>query len=322
MKLVVQIPCYNEEDTLPAVVAEIPRFVPGFDTVEILVVDDGSNDRTVEVARALGVDHIVRHRQNQGLARAFRTGLDAALAAGADVVVNTDGDNQYAGADIPRLTEPILAGTADIVVGDRQTHNIRHFSPIKKRLQALGSFMVRSLSGARIPDAVSGFRAISRSAALQLNIISPFSYTTEMLIQAGNKQLAIASVPVRTNPPTRRSRLARTTVEFLGKSTLTMARTHAMYKPLSTFFAIGGVLALVGVVPILRFLYFFVMGDGTGHIQSLVLGGVLVVVGFVTLMIGIVADLINFNRHLIEITLEKVRRLELEHSATRKEPYR
>ena len=322
MKLIVQIPCYNEEDTLPAVVADIPRFVPGFDTVEILVVDDGSTDRTVEVARALGVDHIVCHRQNQGLARAFRTGLDAALAAGADVVVNTDGDNQYAGADIPRLTAPILAGTADIVVGDRQTHHVPHFSRIKKRLQALGSFMVRSLSGTRIPDAVSGFRAISRSAALQLNIISPFSYTTEMLIQAGNKQLAIVSVPVCTNPPTRRSRLARTTVEFLGKSTLTMARTYAMYKPLSTFFAIGGVLTVIGVLPILRFLYFFAMGDGTGHIQSLVLGGVLVVVGFVTLMIGIVADLINFNRHLIEITLEKVRRLELESSAAREEQYR
>jgi glycosyltransferase involved in cell wall biosynthesis len=322
MKLLVQIPCYNEADTLPTVVADIPRFVPGFESVEILVVDDGSADGTADVARALGVEHVVRHSTNQGLARAFRSGLDACLAAGADVIVNTDGDNQYAGADIPLLTAPILAGEADIVVGDRQTGTIRHFSPVKKAFQRLGSRMVRALSGTRVPDAVSGFRAMSRDAALQLNIISPFSYTTEMLIQAGNKQLAIVSVPVRTNPPTRRSRLAASTPEFLSRSGLTMARTYAMFKPLSTFLIIGGAVLAVGVVPILRWLYFFVTGDGTGHIQSLVLGGVLVVVGFMILMIGIVADLINFNRQLIEITLEKVRRLELERSAAPEERHR
>ena len=319
MKLIVQIPCFNEASTLPGVVEDIPRHVPGFDSVEILVVDDGSMDGTSDVARALGVDHVVRHSMNQGLARAFRTGLEASLVAGADVIVNTDGDNQYVGADIPLLTAPILAGTADIVVGDRQTETVRHFSSVKKALQRLGSFMVRILSGTQVPDAVSGFRAMSRAAALQLNIVSPFSYTTEMLIQAGNKQLAITSVPVRTNSPTRRSRLVGGTPEFLSRSALTMARTYAMFKPLSTFLIIGAGVLLVGVLPIIRFLYFFLTGDGTGHIQSLVLGGVLVMVGFMILMIGIVADLINFNRQLIEITLEKVRRLELERSCGRQE---
>jgi glycosyltransferase involved in cell wall biosynthesis len=310
MKLIVQIPCYNEEETLPAVVRDIPRSIPGIDRVEILVVDDGSTDRTAEVAREVGVDHVVRHTTNKGLARTFRTGLDACLALGADIVVNTDGDNQYAGADIPRLVEPILEGRADIVIGDRQTATLDHFSPLKKGLQKLGSFMVRRLSGTRVPDAVSGFRAISRSAALHLNIVSPFSYTIEMLIQAGSKQLEIASVPVGTHRVARTSRLFRSTPHFVARSGETMARMYAMYKPLSTFFIIGAAIGLVGLVPILRFLYFFAVGQGAGHIQSLVLGGALVIIGVMALLIGLVADLINFNRQLIEITLEKVRRLE------------
>lgn len=310
MKLIVQIPCYNEAQTLPRVVEEIPRRIPGFDIVEILVVDDGSIDGTAQVAEGLGVDHVVRHRRNQGLARAFRTGLDTCLALGADVIVNTDGDHQYRGKDIPALTQPILEGRADIVVGDRQTAGIEHFSLLKRRLEGLGSSVVRWLSRTQVPDAVSGFRAISRNAALNLNIVSPFSYTIEMLIQAGNKRFAIETVPVETNCVTRRSRLAASMPRFIVRSVATMVRMYSMYRPLAAFSAIGSVIGVIGIAPILRFLYFWAIGQGDGHIQSLVLGGVLILVGFVTLMIGLVADLINFNRQLLEMALERVRRLE------------
>jgi len=312
MKLIVQIPCYNEEPTLRSVVLSIPRRIEGVHRVELLVVDDGSTDHTVELARQLGVDHIVSHTNNRGLARSFRTGLDACLARGADIIVNLDGDNQYHAGDIPRLIRPILDGTADVVVGDRQTHAIAHFSPVKRRLQVLGSRVVRALSGTSVPDAVSGFRAVSREAALQLNIVSPFSYTIEMLIQAGHKRLAVASVPVRTNGPTRPSRLFTSARQFIGRSVGTMVRMYAMYKPLTTFVSIGAVLFLAGAIPVLRFLYYWLGGSGAGHLQSLVLGGVLIILGCVTLLVGLVADLINFNRQLIELTLEKVRRLELE----------
>jgi len=312
LKLIVQIPCYNEERTLPDVVRSIPRHIRGVDRVEILVVDDGSSDRTVAVARELGVDHIVRHTNNKGLARTFRTGLDACLALGADIIVNTDGDNQYDARDIAELIRPILEGAADIVVGDRQTQHIEHFSPLKRKLQAFGSQAVRALSGTNVPDTVSGFRAISQHAALQLNIVSPFSYTIEMLIQAGRKQLAVASVPIRTNAPTRPSRLFKGVMQFIVRSLATMVRMYAMYKPLATFVSIGAALFIAGAIPILRFLYFWSLGESIGHVQSLVLGGVLVILGCVTLLIGLVADLINFNRQLIELTLAKVRRLEIE----------
>src|SRR5687767_1637676 len=314
MKLIVQIPSYNEERTLPDVVRNIPRHFVGVDRVEILVVDDGSTDGTVAIARQMGVDHIVRHKANEGLARAFRTGLDACLALGADVIVNIDGDNQYDPAEIPHLIRPILTGAADIVIGDRQPELVEHFSPTKRKLQALGSSVVKSLSGTDVPDAVSGFRAISKEAAIKLNIVSSFSYTTEMVIQAGRKNLAVTSVPIRTNAPTRPSRLFRSTWQFVARSMVTMVRTFAMYKPLTTFVFIGTVLFVAGTLPILRFLYYWMSGSGQGHVQSLVLGGVLVILGCVTLLVALVADLIGFNRQLIEITLEKVRRMECETS--------
>lgn len=311
MKLIVQIPCLNEEVTLPATVADIPRAIDGIDSIEILVVDDGSTDRTVEVARSLGVHHVVSLTSNRGLAVAFRTGLDACLKAGADIIVNTDADNQYAGADIPLLVQPVLSGRADIVVGDRQTRNIGHFSPLKKGLQWLGSAVVRRLSGTNVPDAVSGFRAISREAALRINIVSGFSYTIEMLIQAGRKGMKVISVPIRTNEVLRESRLFKSIPHFVFRSLSTMLRIYLMYKPLRAFVGLGLVLAVIGLLPIIRFLYFYLIGDGAGHIQSLVLGGVLVVIAVISLVVGLLADLIGFNRQLLEINLEKTREIEL-----------
>lgn len=312
MKLIVQIPCYNEDKTLPLTVADIPREIDGIDRVEILVIDDGSTDRTVEVARSIGVDHIIVNKRNCGLASSFRRGLDISLKLGADVIVNTDGDNQYAGWDIPKLVKPIVEGSADIVIGDRQTDTIEHFSQGKKLLQKLGSSMVRKLSGTDVPDTVSGFRAYSRDAALQINIVSSFSYTIETVIQAGKKQLAVRSVPVETNPKTRESRLFKSIPDFLMRQANTIVRMYSMYQPLRVFFVIGLVLTVLGIIPILRFLFFYFSGDGGGHIQSLVLGGTFTILGFITFLIALVADLIGFNRQLLETALEKIRRLELQ----------
>ncbi len=310
-KLIVQIPCFNEEQTLAQTVADIPRRIEGIDRVEVLIVDDGSTDRTIETARACGVDHVIRHRANRGLARSFRSGIDACLRLGADIIVNTDGDNQYPGKDIPRLIRPILDGSADFVIGDRQTREIAHFSPFKKRLQALGSTVVRRLAGLEVPDAVSGFRAMSRDMALHINIVSPFSYTIETVIQAGKKHFAVASVPIQTNADTRPSRLFKSLPRFIERSVTTMLRTYVMYQPLRVFLAIGLVLLVLGGLPVLRFLIYYFAGEGEGKIQSLVLGGALIVLGGVTLLFGMIADLINFNRQLVETTLEKVRRIEL-----------
>lgn len=307
MKLVVQIPCLNEEATLARTIADIPRRIDGVDSVEVLVIDDGSTDRTAEVARMAGADHVVVNTRNVGLAWSFRRGLDAALAAGADVIVNTDGDNQYAGAGIPALIAPILRGDADIVVGDRETAKLAHFSPVKKFLQRVGSAVVRRLSGVDVPDAVCGFRALSRDAALQLNIVSKFSYTTEMLIQAGKRRISVASVPIRTNEVARASRLFRSIPQFIALTVGTMLRTYAMYQPLRMFFYIGIALLVLGVLPMVRFLYFYAIGDGAGHIQSLVIGGSLLVMGFVTFLVGLVADLIATNRVLLERLLESDR---------------
>lgn len=310
IKLIIQVPCFNEAESLPETLLALPRTIPGIDTVEILIIDDGSSDATSEVARRWGVHHIVRHRRNRGLAAAFQTGLDAALGAGADIVVNTDADNQYDARDIAALVQPIMDGRADIVIGDRQVSTNAHFGPIKRQLQALGSAIVQRLAGARVPDAVSGFRAISRAAAQRICIVSSFSYTTEMLIQAGRNRMAILSVPIRTNAVARPSRLFSSVPRFIMNTGLTMARAYAMYNPLRLFVAMGAVATLAGLAPILRFLYFYAIGEGDGHVQSLVLGGVLIILGMVSMMFGIVADLVGRNRQLLEATLERVRRIE------------
>ncbi|QXQ05458.1 glycosyltransferase family 2 protein [Sphingosinicellaceae bacterium] len=321
MKLIVQIPCFNEEATLAQTVADIPRKIPGVDVVEILVIDDGSSDRTVEVARDCGVDYIVRSKHNVGLGLTFRTGLDTALALGADIIVNTDGDNQYFGGDIPKLIEPILAGRADVVVGDRETSSISHFSGNKRRLQTFGSRVVRRLSGVVVPDAVSGFRAISREAAFKLNILSKFSYTIEMLIQVGTKRISYASVPIRSNAKTRESRLFKGIRQFITRQAVTTLRMYSMYQPLRVFGVLGLAAAVTGLIPIVRFVIYYAMGEGEGKIQGLVIGGALLIVGLLTLLLGLIADLINHNRQLIEITLEKVRLLEDAQRGTAARPH-
>ena len=315
MKLIVQIPCLNEALTLPQTIAEIPRQIDGVDVVEVLVIDDGSTDETARIALRAGADHIVRHKTNKGLAQAFRSGIDAALEIGADIIVNTDADNQYPGRFIPDLIRPILENKADIVVGDRQVRQNPNFSWSKRRLQALGAWVVGSLSGISIPDAVSGFRAISREAAMRLNVVSPFSYTIETLIQAGTHQMMVTAVPIETNPKTRRSRLFRSIPQFIMHSLMTMVRIYTMYHPLRMFGYIGILLGIVGLVPIVRFVYLYFFESGAGHIQSLILGGILLLMGFVTMLVALLADLINFNRRLIESTLQKIRALEHERSS-------
>jgi glycosyltransferase involved in cell wall biosynthesis len=310
MKLIIQIPCYNEAESLPATLLALPRAIPGVDSIEYLVIDDGSRDGTSDVARRWGVHHVVSHRANRGLAAAFQSGIDAALAAGADIIVNTDADNQYDARDIGALIAPILEGEADVVIGDRQVRENVHFGRGKRVLQAFGSAIVQRFSSTRVPDAVSGFRAMSRAAAQRIYIVSSFSYTTEMLIQAGRRRMAIASVPVRTNAVARPSRLFSSIPQFILNTAVTMARTYAMYNPLRVFVAAGGVAAVAGLIPIFRFLYFFAIGEGTGHVQSLVLGGVLMILGVVSIMFGIVADLVGRNRQILETVLERVRRIE------------
>ena len=310
MKLIVQIPCLNEEQTLAETVADIPRKIDGIDEVCVMVIDDGSTDRTHEVARACGVDYIVHHTKNRGLARTFRTGLEASLKLGADIIVNTDADNQYNGADIPKLVKPIVEGKANMVIGDRQTDKIQHFSFLKKRLQNLGSYVVRKLSETDVADAVSGFRAIDRDLALQLNIVTSFSYTIETVIQTGKKHYAVMSVPIGTNPQTRPSRLFKSIPNFIERSLSTMVRTYVMYQPLRAFFYAGMVTLIIGMLPVLRFVYYYLIGEGGGKLQSLVLGGSLIVLGGIILLVGVIADLINFNRQLLEMTLVRVRRIE------------
>jgi len=312
VKLIIQIPCYNEESTLPQTVRDLPPALPGVDEIEYLVIDDGSTDRTAEVARELGVHHIVRLGQNRGLAAAFVAGLETALKTGADLIVNTDADNQYRGEDIARIIKPILEGRADIVVGDRGVGSVPDFSPLKRRLQQCGSWIVQQAAGVAIPDATSGFRALSREAALRTIVLSEYSYTLETLIQAGTRRMAVEYVPVRTNPQTRRSRLMRSLPHYLVNSTATILRTYTMYRPLRVFLLLGGLMTTGGTVLGIRFLYFYLIGLGGGHVQSLILAAILTIVGFQVCLIGLMADLIGFNRKIMEETLYRVRRLELE----------
>jgi glycosyltransferase involved in cell wall biosynthesis len=312
MKLIIQIPCLNEEQQLPGTLGDLPRTVDGFDVVEWLVVDDGSTDRTVEVARACGVDHIVRLPQNRGLAAAFQAGLDAALKLGADVVVNTDADNQYRAEDIPALVEPILAGRADLVIGDRQVSSIEEFSAAKKRLQHVGSWVVRKASGTQVPDTTSGFRAYSREAALQLTVVNQYTYTIESIIQAGRSLSAVDHVPVRTNPKTRESRLFRSNFGYIRRNALTITRVFAAYAPLRFFGTIAFVLALAAAACFLPFFIDWITtGDRSGRLQSLLAGSILSVMAFQTLVLGIVADLVGANREVSQRVLERVRRVEL-----------
>jgi len=309
MKVVVQIPCLNEEATLPLVLKSIPTKIYGVDEIITLVIDDGSTDKTVEVARRHGVKHFVHHTRNQGLGRSFHDGVMKALELGADIVVNTDGDNQYPQDRIGDLVQPVLRGEADIVIADRQTHTIEHFSAAKKLLQKLGSAVVSKAAGTKLPDAASGFRAYSRESLIRLNTITRFSYCTETIIQAGNKGLHIDCIPVETNPKLRESRLFKSTAEHVRKSAVTIIRAYIMYKPYIIFGWMGGVLFALGLVPFARF-FFFSLEDGStrGHIQSLLVGSLLMISAFLCLVLNIIADLIRINRVLIEDNLEQTKR--------------
>jgi len=310
-KLIIQIPCLNEASTLPATLRDLPRSIPGIDVIEVLVVDDASQDGTAEVARALGVDHLVEHRQTRGLAAAFMAGIDACLKLGADYIVNTDGDNQYSGGDIAKLVAPLLSGGADIVIGDRNIPALHHLAWNRRLLQRSGSWVVRQVSNTRVPDTTSGFRAYTRDAALRMTIVSEFSYTLESIIQAGKKRMAIAHVPVATNPRTRPSRLFDSVWSYLKNSGSTIVRIYTMYEPLKVFISIGLVMLGAGLAISMRFLYFYVTGTGAGHLQSLILSAVLLIVGFQVMLIGLVADVISANRKLLEDLLYRVRSMEL-----------
>jgi len=312
LKLIIQIPALNEEATLARTISDLPKKIKGIDEIKALVINDGSTDNTVEVARDSGADHLVNFTKTQGLARAFQAGLDACLKLGADIIVNTDADNQYEGSDIEKLVRPILEGKADIVVGDRVIKDLKHFSPLKKFLQLTGSWVVRNLSGTDIPDATSGFRAYSRSAAMKLNIISEFTYTLETVIQAGKKRIMITHVPIRAYKVERQSRLFKNTYNYIKRSAISLLRIYTMYEPLKVFFYIGFLLSSLGIFLFLRFLwfYFFTSGGG-GHVQSLLFGIAFLVVGVQIFLIGLVSDLIASNRKLLEQVLLRLKSKDL-----------
>ncbi len=312
MKLIIQIPCYNEAEQLPATLADLPREVEGFDSVEWLVIDDGSTDETIAVAKAHGVDHLVRLTNNKGLATGFQAGIDTALKLGADVIVNTDADNQYYGPDITRLVEPILAGRADMVVGDREVTGIEHFSPLKKTLQRLGSWVVRQASGTNIPDTTSGFRAYNREAAIQIVVVSKFTYTLETIIQAGKQLVAVDHVPVRTNPKTRESRLFPSMGAYVRRNAVSIFRIYAQYEPLRIFWSMALLMGTVAVAVWIRFAVAYIEGNGKGHVQSLILGAVLFIAAVVLFVLGVIGDLLAAQRLLTQRTFERVRRIELQ----------
>jgi glycosyltransferase involved in cell wall biosynthesis len=312
MKLIIQIPCYNEEKTIEAVFNDLPTKIENIDTIETLIIDDGSTDNTVAKARQIGVDHIISFKTHKGLARAFAAGIERCLKLGADIIVNTDGDNQYRGDDIPNVIAPILAGEADVVVGARQIDDIPHFSFFKKKMQKTGSRIIRKLSKTPVTDATSGFRAFSRDAALRINPLTEYSYTIESLVQMGNAKLKIMSVPIQVNPKLRESRLIRNTPSFITRQSTTLFRMYAVYKAYKLFVILGIIVALPGVLGFLRFLYFYLTGDGAGHIQSLIFSAVFVICGFFIVMFGVIAELISSNRKMIEMMIYKIRKLEME----------
>ena len=310
MKLIIQIPCYNEAETLEVALNDLPKQIDGVDEIEYLIINDGSTDDTVKVAANWGVHHIVSFTQNKGLAKGFMAGLEECLRQGADIIVNTDADNQYCGEDIEKLVRPILNRKADIVIGERPIDQTEHFSPLKKKLQHLGSWVVRRASGTDIPDAPSGFRAFSREAALHLNVINEYTYTLETIVQAGRNRMAIMSVPVRTNAELRPSRLFHSMFGYIKKSMLTIVRAYLMYKPLRFFFGVGLVPFLVGVGIGIRYIVYICMGQAVGHIQSLILASMLILLGMMCWMIGIQADLIAANRKILEDIQYHVRKQE------------
>lgn len=319
MKLIIQIPCLNEAETLEIALNDLPKSIDGIDEIEYLIINDGSTDNTVEVAKNWGVNHIVSFPQNKGLAKGFIAGLDACIRNGADIIVNTDADNQYCGADIEKLIRPILNGEAEIVIGERPIDDTAHFSPLKKKLQHFGSFVVRKASKTDIPDAPSGFRAYSREAALHINVVNNYTYTLETIVQAGRNRMAITSVPVRTNPELRKSRLFHSMFGYVKKSMLTIIRAYMMYRPLVFFTVVGAVPFIAGLGIGVRFLLYFFQGTGNGHIQSLIFASTLMLLGFMTFIVGLQADVISANRKILEDIQYRIRRMEVDEDSHEKD---